>query len=137
MSDNYYVSLAVVDRVSREALAKFGTYGRFSVACGYQRPWWYKTIMSGCGITVNTLAKASKTLDVSAEYLLTGSHKKPAGNISIEHLPRLKLSRIDHTLMSIKSRIRHGKQHDITITTLLNFADNSGVEAMRILKGEF
>lgn len=135
MMDYYYV-LRIVDRISAEALKKFGTYGKFSVACGKRRTWWYKTIDSGCGITFNTLMKCAEVLELPAEYLLTG--RGTANNLSIEHIGRIRLRKADSGVFhTIRWRIKRGLQHDLCLTTLYRFEDITGIRMMKILKGEF
>lgn len=140
MSDqSYYVVLNVMDRVAEHALKKFGSYSRFSKALGYSAPYFYKTLRDGSGFYFNTFLNAAKVLDLDPGYLLTGKNEKcfTDDHLSIEHILRLKVPYKPSTYLSIKSKIKHGKTKTVTLKTLFDFEEVSGISVIKILKGEF
>lgn len=137
MSDNYYVCLEIIDRISHEALKKYITYSKFSQACGYPKSWWYKVIDSGCSITYQTLNKVAEALNLSVEYLITGKDRGEfKKDTSLAYIGKLKLRRGEESMYAIRSRLRKNLQHDVHLTTLFHLADITGLSVMNILRGD-
>ena len=138
MSDqSYYITLAVIDRISELAIGKFGSFSAFSKKMGWKSPRWGVLYNNGRCINFNTLVRIAKVLDLSIEYLLTGKNKSSyiEENLSVRNLALMKIHGASNSIYSVLSKIRNNKQKDIGLITLFDIEEVSKKDIRQLLRG--
>ena len=131
MSDeSYYQGLAVLDRIEEARKARGLRITQFSrLFFGHPRRWSIQ-INQFVVPKVRRLVKMAAVLGVSPEYLLTGHHSRAtttAAEVSFAPLLRLAAERryekaMPDSLCVTLHRLRTGKQDDLTVKSLFDFA---------------
>lgn len=135
MDDNYYLSLAVLDRINEEVIAKFGGPCIFAKHLKKTRTYWTDLLRSRYSIQVDTFIRLAEAVGVSVEYLLTGKNKQPYKPVEVCYDVLLAKYQdyicnkrylcgaiIPHTLKVLTGIIKKRKCN-ITLTTLFRFED--------------
>lgn len=74
-NESYYRCLAVIDRINDEAMKKFGSGYKFSIALGRNPSWWNVRYSAATFPRLSNIVTYAKLFNVSVEYLLTGKNR--------------------------------------------------------------
>ena len=110
MSNEYYETLFVMDRIEDLAVRKFVTLSNFGRKFGKSPAWAYNALCNGSNFKIKKINEIAKLLDVNLEYLFTGKNKQPYnGAIDTQKV-------IDN----IPPKHKNILKEELTLSTLLN-----------------
>lgn len=137
MSDeSYYRALAVIDRIFHEGKS-IKNMQRIAKAAKLHANYISQTYSYGAGATLTTVLRLAAAMDVSLEYLLTGKNKQAYSplEVSFEKIMNLKSAPgkiFSHSLIAIKSKIKHGTLKNTRLKTAFDFEQVSGVPVAKL-----
>ena len=133
-NDSFYRTLAVVDRIQEEAIAKFGNLYKFSKSCGKSKSWFYVKLNNAYGLSFKTVLTCARALDLDFCYILTGKDKKPFSELKIGIKDIFNgITKLNASLSVVKSKLKLGKASDIRIRTLFELEEFTGISLKKIL----
>lgn len=141
MNDNtesYYKALAIIDRIEEIRKEKNIKMTDFGVNLGHTFAYWSVIFISARCMRLNTLDNIARTLDVSLEYLIYGTNKKeydyPVDVNKIPEYTKGKKIYLSDSQKSIISKIRQGKQKDISMNMFFQIEEKIKENLLNIIK---
>lgn len=141
MNENsYYRALAVSDRLYDAYLLRGKSLASLGLKGGWKASQLYRYFSGLDFPKLDTLTALAKTLNVSVCWLLDGGQKRPYQNtnISFDKIvnDKPKNKSIPPQQRVIISRIRHGKQANVSLTTAFDFEELFGISADKLFVKE-
>ena len=136
--ESYYKALNVVDRIEEIKKRKKIRNSHFSVLMGRSYAYWTVVYTSARCIRLRTLDMIARFLDINLEYLLYGKNPgKYNQGCDIKKIPEYTKGKkiyLTESQRSIISKIRNGKQKDISLNLFFQIEEKIKENLYNIIK---